>query len=142
MFQSVVLRNGSMLGADRGREGTSLVTARQVLTISWSWISQTTCQPSKVLAQSLLRDPSSAVSLRSPRFAILNRFTSCGGGEIGRRTSLRCWRPKGIGVQVPSSAPKIFSSGLPARITRHRKRRVRKQLTKCRFSSGSSSSCT
>jgi predicted FMN-binding regulatory protein PaiB len=35
----------------------------------------------------------------------------CGGGEIGRRTSLRCWRPKGIGVQVPSSAPNFSRPG-------------------------------
>ena len=38
-------------------------------------------------------------------FGILDEITSSGGGEIGRRTSLRCWRPQGIGVQVPSSAP-------------------------------------
>ncbi len=30
----------------------------------------------------------------------------CGSGEIGRHTILRGWRPKGIGVQVPPSAPK------------------------------------
>src|SRR5208283_1171529 len=29
----------------------------------------------------------------------------CGSGEIGRHTILRGWRPKGMGVQVPPSAP-------------------------------------
>ncbi len=28
-----------------------------------------------------------------------------GSGEIGRRTRLRIWRPQGVGVQVPPSAP-------------------------------------
>jgi hypothetical protein len=28
-----------------------------------------------------------------------------GSGEIGRHTILRGWRPKGMGVQVPPSAP-------------------------------------
>jgi hypothetical protein len=57
-------------------------------------------------------------------FGILVEFTSSGGGEIGRRTSLRCWRPQGIGVQVPSSAPETPPE-YPSRLG--------KQLRKCRF---------
>jgi hypothetical protein len=33
-----------------------------------------------------------------------------GSGEIGRHTILRGWRPKGMGVQVPPSAPSFFQS--------------------------------
>ena len=56
----------------------------------------------------------------------------CGSGEIGRHTILRGWRPQGMRVQVPPSAPKIFASVL-GKLVPMPPVRLGKQLRKCRF---------